>query len=148
MGLLLCLQRYQHIYLGALYGLLVVKAVLVDDFVALAAGCIGPLKLARMTPRETAVFWGSKALYMAYFIMLPAMWSEHSLAALIALWLISEMVAGWLFAFLFQVSTHTLRVLACMRGRSIWSTVSATSPVHITVWLYSNDCVSLHAFQR
>ncbi|CAK0758443.1 hypothetical protein CVIRNUC_002620 [Coccomyxa viridis] len=100
-------HRYQHIYLGALYGLLVVKAVLVDDFVALAAGCIGPLKLARMTPRETAVFWGSKALYMAYFIMLPAMWSEHSLAALIALWLISEMVAGWLFAFLFQVAHVT-----------------------------------------
>ena len=76
-----------------------------DDFVALAAGCIGPLKLARMTPRETAVFWGSKALYVAYFIALPAMRSEHSLMALIALWLISEMVAGWMFAFLFQVST-------------------------------------------
>ena len=72
MQLSLCLQRYQHIYLGALYGLLVVKAVLVDDFVALAAGCIGPLKLARMTPRETAVFWGSKALYAAYFIALPS----------------------------------------------------------------------------
>ena len=106
MGLLLCLQRYQHIYLGALYGLLVVKAVLADDFVALAAGCIGPLKLARMTPRETAVFWGSKALYVAYFIALPAMRSEHSLAALIALWLISEMVAGWMFAFLFQVRPY------------------------------------------
>ena len=104
MQLLLCVQSYQHIYLGALYGLLVVKAVLVDDFIALAAGCIGPLKLARMTPRETAVFWGSKALYVAYFIALPAMRSEHSLAALIALWLISEMVAGWMFAFLFQVS--------------------------------------------
>ena len=121
MGLLLCLQGYQHIYLGALYGLLVVKAVLADDFVALAARRIGPLKLARMTPRETAVFWGSKALYVAYFIALPVIHSEHSLAALVALWLISEMVAGWMFAFLFQVSTHTLRVHACMRSRRIWS---------------------------
>lgn len=98
------LQRYQHIYLGALYGLLVVKAVLVDDFKALADGAIGPLQLARMTDAEVAVFWGCKALYIAYFIALPALRSPHSLWALMALWLISEMVAGWMFAFLFQVS--------------------------------------------
>ena len=97
------LQKYQHIYLGALYGLLVVKAVLVDDFKALADGAIGPLQLARMTNREAAVFWGCKALYIAYFIVLPALTSHHSLAALAALWLMSEVVAGWMFAFLFQV---------------------------------------------
>ena len=97
-------QRYQHIYLGALYGLLVVKAVLVDDFKALADGAIGPLRLARMTHREAAVFWGCKALYIAYFMALPALRSQHSLGALAALWLISEVVAGWMFAFLFQVN--------------------------------------------
>ena len=98
------LQRYQHIYLGALYGLLVVKAVLVDDFKAFADGAIGPLQLARMTDAETVVFWGCKALYIAYFVALPALRSHHSLGALVALWLISEMVAGWMFAFLFQVN--------------------------------------------
>ena len=98
------LQRYQHIYLGALYGLLVVKAVLVDDFKALADGAIGPLQLACMTNLEAAVFWGCKALYIAYFIALPILRSHHGVAALLALWLISEVVAGWMFAFLFQVS--------------------------------------------
>ena len=110
---LLCmLQRYQHIYLGALYGLLVVKAVLVDDFKALADGAIGPLQLARMTNLEAVVFWGCKALYVAYFIALPMLRSQHSVAALLTLWLISEMVAGWMFAFLFQVSKLLMHVLS------------------------------------
>ncbi|CAL5227084.1 g9990 [Coccomyxa viridis] len=100
-------HKYQHIYLGVLYGLLVVKAVLVDDFKALADGAIGPLRLARMTNLETAVFWGCKALYIAYFIALPVLRSHHSVVALLALWLISEVVAGWMFAFLFQVAHVT-----------------------------------------
>lgn len=99
------MQEYQHVYLGALYGLLVVKAVLVDDFVALAAGAIGPLRLARMTPREMGVFWGCKALYAAYFVALPAVFGCHGVGALLALWLIAELMAGWMFAFLFQVGT-------------------------------------------
>ncbi len=102
-------------YLGALYGLLVVKAVLVDDFKALADGAIGPLQLARMTTLEAAVFWGCKALYVAYFITLPVLRSHHSLAALLALWLISEVVAGWMFAFLFQVSGLLLHHLSSQR---------------------------------
>lgn len=116
-------QRYQHIYLGALYGLLVVKSVLVDDFKALADGAIGPLKLARMTSGEKAVFWGCKALYAAYYIVLPVLRSNHSLAALLALWLISEVVAGWMFAFLFQVSMrHNLPpecFLSCLTCQSL-----------------------------
>ena len=84
-----------------------VKAVLFDDFVALLSGEIGPLKLARMTHGEAAVFWGCKALYGAYFMVLPAVLSHHSVGALAALWLASWVVAGWMFAFLFQVSVDT-----------------------------------------
>ena len=84
-----------------------VKAVLLDDFVALSSGEIGPLKLARMTRGEAAVFWGCKALYGAYFMVLPAVLSHHSVGALAALWLASWLVAGWMFAFLFQVSFDT-----------------------------------------
>ena len=117
---LLCMpQKYQHIYLGVLYGLLVVKAVLVDDFKALADGAIGPLRLARMTNLETAVFWGCKALYIAYFIALPVLRSHHSVVALLALWLISEVVAGWMFAFLFQVSRLLLHDLSSQQLATI-----------------------------
>jgi hypothetical protein len=54
------MQVYQHLYLAFLYGLLKVKSVLVDDFAALAKGCIGELRLARMTPGEAFMFWACK----------------------------------------------------------------------------------------
>lgn len=56
-------QVHQHLYLAFLYGLLKVKSVLVDDFAALAKGCIGPLRLARMTPGEAFMFWACKVLH-------------------------------------------------------------------------------------
>ena len=59
------------------------------------------------------MFWGCKAMYLAYFVALPAVWSQHSLGALAALWLISEVVAGWMFAFLFQVSRLPTILLFC-----------------------------------
>lgn len=95
-------QAYQHVYLAALYGLLKVKSVLVDDFAAWARGSIGQLRLSRMTPGEAAMFWSCKVLYVAYYIALPAVCSHHSWAALAALWLIAELIAGWMLAFLFQ----------------------------------------------
>jgi len=39
------IHKYQHIYLGLLYGLLVVKSVFLDDFVALSTGRIGNVKV-------------------------------------------------------------------------------------------------------
>ena len=120
-----------------------------DDFVALAAGGIGPLKLARMTPRETAVFWGSKALYVAYFIALPAMRSEHSLAALVALWLISEMVAGWMFAFLFQVSTMPWGYMpACAVKASGLQSILCIFTCLLHCQAATHNCLSLHVLER
>lgn len=95
-------------YLAALYGLLKVKSVLVDDFAALARGAIGQLRLARMTPGEAAMFWVCKALYVAYYVILPAVYSPHGWRALAALWLIAEGIAGWMLAFLFQARASLL----------------------------------------
>lgn len=96
-------QAYQHVYLAALYGLLKVKSVLVDDFAAIARGSIGQLRLSRMTPGEAFMFWACKVLYAVYYIALPALYSPHSWRALATLWLIAEVIAGWMLAFLFQV---------------------------------------------
>ncbi|BDA41024.1 Acyl-lipid (8-3)-desaturase [Coccomyxa sp. Obi] len=100
-------HAYQHVYLAALYGLLKVKSVLVDDFAAWARGSIGQLRLSRMTPGEAVMFWSCKVLYAAYYIALPAVCSNHSWRALAALWLIAELIAGWMLAFLFQVAHIT-----------------------------------------
>ncbi len=98
-------QAFQHVYLAALYGLLKVKSVLVDDFAALARGSIGQLRLSRMTPGEAFMFWACKFLYAAYYIALPALYSPHGWRALAALWIIAEVLAGWMLAFLFQART-------------------------------------------
>lgn len=90
-------------YLGALYGLLALKSVLVDDFAALAAGAIGAVRLRRLTAGELAVFWAGKAGFAALFVALPVAAGTRSWGALAAAWLVSELVAGWVLALLFQV---------------------------------------------
>ena len=97
-------HRYQHIYLGFLYGLLSLKSTLLDDFKAWSEGAIGPVKLAQFTPTESMVFWGSKAFYFGYWFVLPLFFSPLGVGSLAAVWLSSEMVTGWLLAFMFQVA--------------------------------------------
>lgn len=97
-------QAYQHIYLALLYGLLAIKSVLLDDFQSISTGSIGPVSISRLTTQEKIVFWGGKLLWLAYFIILPVVKSHHSWVALLALWLVSEAVTGWILALMFQVS--------------------------------------------
>ena len=103
-------QSYQHVYLALLYGLLAIKSVLVDDFTALAEGVIGSVRVKPLTRGEAAVLWGGKALYAAWFLALPALFSGHSWAGLAALWLTAEAVAGWTLAFMFQVPSTWRRL--------------------------------------
>ena len=111
LNLALGVQSYQHVYLALLYGLLAIKSVLVDDFTALAEGVIGSVRVKPLTRGEAAVLWGGKALYAAWFLALPALYSGHSWGALAVLWLTAEAVAGWTLAFMFQV-LHAYRSLA------------------------------------
>lgn len=108
------LQAYQHIYLGALYGLLALKSVLLDDFMAIATGQIGPVSISRLTKQELAVFWGGKLFWLAYFVVLPATYSHHSWGSLAFLWMLSEAVAGWILALMFQVHGAKILVTACI----------------------------------
>jgi len=97
-------HRYQHVYLLALYGLLALKSVVLDDFMALAEGCIGHVRIAKMTTLDTAVFWGGKAVFFSYALVAPLLWSHHSAAAVLVLLLAAELTCGWLLAFMFQVA--------------------------------------------
>ena len=97
-------HAYQHFYLLALYGLLALKSVVVDDFTALAEGKIGNVTLANMTTLETIVFWGGKGIFFSYAVAAPLMWSNHSILSTMLLLLLAELVCGWLLAFMFQVA--------------------------------------------
>jgi fatty acid desaturase len=95
---------FQHVYLFFAYGLLSFKSCFADDFNAWASGRIGWVKVAAFTQGESAQFWGAKAIWAAYYLALPAMYSPHSFLRLAALITITEVVTGWLLAFMFQVA--------------------------------------------
>ena len=97
-------HRFQHVYLLLLYGLLAVKSVLVDDFSAIAEGCIGHVKLAKMTPLDLTVFWMGKIIFFTYAIFLPMLYGKWSVGASLGLLLVAELVCGWVLAFMFQVA--------------------------------------------
>ncbi|CAM6127400.1 unnamed protein product [Calypogeia fissa] len=97
-------HQYQHIYLGALYGLLALKSVLADDFSAYFSGSIGSVKVAPMTPLEFKVFWGSKAFYAFYMLLLPLTYGHYNAFAFIGLYILSQLVTGWTLALMFQVA--------------------------------------------
>lgn len=97
------MQTYQHLYLGLLYGLLTVKSVLLDDFQALSSGAIGSLRLKPLTAGEQRIFWGGKVAFGLLFVAAPLAFSRHSWPLLAGAWLASELVTGWVLAFLFQV---------------------------------------------
>ena len=87
-----------------------------DDFLSLAEGRIGPVRLARMTGREAAVFWGGKLLYACYMLAAPVMWSQHSLGTLCLLWAAADATTGWMLAFMFQVAHVVDEVAYLERG--------------------------------
>eukprot|EP00249_Psilotum_nudum_P001063 c13352_g1_i2 orf=239-1666(+) len=97
-------HRYQHLYLGPLYGLLALKGVLIDDFVAFISGSIGSIEIPEMTSLESYIFWGGKLLYALYMFVLPAVFSNYNTLAIVCLYIVMELVAGWVLAFLFQVA--------------------------------------------
>lgn len=95
---------FQHWYLGCLYGLLALKSVFVDDFLAYKGSSIGPIKISRMTMLESCIFWGGKLFYFLYMLVLPAFFGCHNGPHMAFLFLISQLVAGWTLALMFQVA--------------------------------------------
>ena len=51
---------------------------------------------------EAAVFWGGKAWYATYMLGLPLLFGNHGLGSLLAIWFWSDMVTGWMLAYMFQ----------------------------------------------
>ncbi|KAH7301141.1 hypothetical protein KP509_23G014300 [Ceratopteris richardii] len=95
---------FQHWYLAWLYGLLAFKSIFVDDFVALKSSSIGQIKLPKMTSLESWIFWGGKLFYALYMLVLPHCFGCYSGIQVAILYLISQLVAGWTLAFMFQVA--------------------------------------------
>lgn len=93
----------QHIYLAALYGLLTVKTILMNDFEALASGQIGPVQISKLQAHEMVTLFAGKVVFACWFIGAPLVWSSWSMLQLAGLWAVAQFVCGWTLALMFQV---------------------------------------------
>mmetsp|Transcript_41142 Transcript_41142/g.68727 ORF Transcript_41142/g.68727 Transcript_41142/m.68727 type:complete len:464 (-) Transcript_41142:302-1693(-) len=98
-------QRFQHIYLGLLYGLLALKSVLLDDFMALSSHSIGNVKFDPLSWEEVFILFGGKVFFFTYMMAIPSYFVPwwHVLAVFI----VAEVVTGYCLAFMFQVAHVT-----------------------------------------
>eukprot|EP00850_Spirogloea_muscicola_P016783 SM000139S00100 [mRNA] locus=s139:106595:117233:+ [translate_table: standard] len=97
-------HAYQKYYLGALYGLLAIKSIFVDDFSAYFSGKIGSVQVAKMTTIEEIIFFGGKAAYATYMFVIPSLFGVHGQFTNFSLFLLSQLMTGWILAFMFQVA--------------------------------------------
>lgn len=64
-------HRYQHFYWVILYGFNYIVWVFTRDFEKYFTGKIAGMKIKKMSMKDHIIFWGSKALYIFMFIILP-----------------------------------------------------------------------------
>jgi linoleoyl-CoA desaturase len=95
-------HRLQHFYLWPLYGLIVPKWHLLDDFKALWTARIGPNPIPRPKGIEVAVFWGGKVIFFGLAFAIPLLlhpvWSVLGVYGLVAL------VQGITLSIVFQLA--------------------------------------------
>eukprot|EP00741_Cyanophora_paradoxa_P006670 tig00001030_g6451.t1 len=95
-------QKYQHIYLAFLYGLLALKSVLFDDFLAISKGAIGNITFGPLPLIEKVILFGGKIIFFTYTLVIPSMYLP--VWRVVLLFVAAEMITGWCLAFMFQVA--------------------------------------------
>lgn len=96
------LHRGQHFYMWALYGLLVPKWVLFDDFYNIVTGRVGPLPLPRLSARDWVVMLSGKALHVGLGLVIPLLLYPWYFA--LPLYFLVNAVAGVTLATTFQMA--------------------------------------------
>lgn len=95
-------HRYQHIYIWGLYGLLLPKWVLVDDFVHLATGRLGPHRLPHLGWRDLALFAAGKLFFFGWAFALPALF--HPVWQVLLFLFIAVFTMGVTLSVVFQLA--------------------------------------------
>lgn len=132
----------QHIYLGALYGLLSIKTILMSDFQAHAAGNIGPVQLSKLHNHETATLYAGKLIFAFWYFVAPLVWGSWDVLHLAGLWAVSQLVTGWTLALMFQVRNAAALCYVTVIDLSlhVWRMPVVSTHRHITVTLLSQTC--------
>lgn len=95
-------HRFQHLYMFFLYGFVVMKWWLIDDFKQLAARKLGRHELAPPQGEEAQVFWSFKILHGIWAVLIPGLvvgWWQT-----LAFYVVSQFVAGIILSLVFQLA--------------------------------------------
>jgi linoleoyl-CoA desaturase len=95
-------HRWQHLYLWALYGLLVLKWQLVGDFRKLITGRMGSQSFPRPKGWDLVIFVAGKAVFFLLAFGIPLRF--HSIGVVLCYYGVAGVVAGILLSVVFQVA--------------------------------------------
>jgi linoleoyl-CoA desaturase len=95
-------HRWQHVYLWPLYGWLVIKWQLVDDFRKLITGRISNQRFPRPRGWNLVIFGAGKALFLTVAFVIPL--RSHSVGAALICYVVAGLVAGMVLSVVFQVA--------------------------------------------
>lgn len=95
-------HRFQQYYLWLLYGFLLPKWVFYDDPVLFFTRRTGPHKLPRMSRTEIALFWAWKAFFVAWSVVIPALF--HPLWQVAVFHLVAAFTMGVTLSSVFQLA--------------------------------------------
>jgi len=102
-------HRFQHLYMWFLYGFLVMKWALYDDFISLKTGRIGQQKVAVPKGKDLMLLYLGKAIYLSWTLIIPAMLLP--LWSVIAIYFAASFIEGFILAVVFQLA-HCLEEAA------------------------------------
>jgi linoleoyl-CoA desaturase len=95
-------HRLQHLYMWPLYGFIVPKWQLYDDFAALAGGHIGGNPFPRPRGGELALFLGGKLAFLALAFAIPLL--SHPLWQVALVYAGVGLVQGFILSIVFQLA--------------------------------------------
>ncbi|MFM7721545.1 MAG: fatty acid desaturase family protein, partial [Bacteroidota bacterium] len=95
-------HKYQFIYWAVIYGLTYFLWVYVKDFSKYFTKKIGEIPIRKIPMSEHIIFWASKLLYLAVFVLVPLLvvgWLKTLVGYLVMLF-----VTGWIISVVFQLA--------------------------------------------
>jgi linoleoyl-CoA desaturase len=95
-------HRFQHIYWVVLYGTMYILWIFILDFLKYFRRRIGVVALPKMKLTDEIIFWGSKALFLALFLIIP-MFTVGVVEAIIG-FLVFTFFTGLVISVVFQLA--------------------------------------------
>jgi linoleoyl-CoA desaturase len=95
-------HRWQHLYVWLLYGAMVIKWQLYDDYRLVLNGRMGEHRVVRPEGRQLAVFFGGKAIFLLLAFALPL--TRHPFWVVAATYAFTAVVIGLVLGVVFQLA--------------------------------------------